>query len=253
MHNAFFADFDLASLAIWLFWIFFAYLVIHLQRANMHEGYPLEDDDGKAAAGPGLFPLPAAKTFALRHGRGEVTVPSGQKRERSNLAIRKTAQGGGFPFEPTGNPMKDGVGPASWAARSDVPELDANGHPKIVPMRHAGGFVVSAGSDPRGMAVISADKQNVGTVTDLWVDEPEHLIRYLEIELSAGGNCLVPMSMARIWFGKVLVQSIYGEHFADVPQIASDTQITLLEEERICAYYGGGYLYAATNRFEPQL
>ena len=50
MHNAFFANFDLASLSIWLFWIFFALLIFYIQRENMREGYPLEDDDGKVAA-----------------------------------------------------------------------------------------------------------------------------------------------------------------------------------------------------------
>ena len=40
----FFGDFDLASAAIWLFWIFFAGLVYYLQTENMREGYPLRDD-----------------------------------------------------------------------------------------------------------------------------------------------------------------------------------------------------------------
>jgi photosynthetic reaction center H subunit len=29
--------------------------------------------------------------------------------------------------------------------------------------------------------------------------------------------------------------------------------VTKLEEEKICAYYGGGYLYAAAGRQEPQI
>ena len=38
--NEFFGNFDLASAAIWMFWIFFALLVYYLQTENMREGYP---------------------------------------------------------------------------------------------------------------------------------------------------------------------------------------------------------------------
>jgi photosynthetic reaction center H subunit len=41
--------------------------------------------------------------------------------------------------------------------------------------------------------------------------------------------------------------------FANVPRIRSTDQITLLEEERIAAYYGAGTLYAHPNRQEPLL
>ena len=46
MTPTYFANFDLASAAIWLFWIFFALLIIYIQRENMREGYPAENDDG---------------------------------------------------------------------------------------------------------------------------------------------------------------------------------------------------------------
>ena len=45
----------------------------------------------------------------------------------------------GSPLIPTGNPMVDGVGPAAWANRADVPDLTVRGEPKIVPMRVAPG------------------------------------------------------------------------------------------------------------------
>ena len=111
MENAFFANFDLASLSIWLFYIFFALLIFYIQRENMREGYPLEDDDGKTSANQGLFPVPDDKTFKLPHGRGEKTVPSGQTPERADLPMEKTAVANGYPFAPTGDPMADGVGP----------------------------------------------------------------------------------------------------------------------------------------------
>ena len=82
----FFGNFDLASLAIWLFWGFFALLIYYLQTENMREGYPLENEDGTAAPNQGPFGLPKAKTFRLPHGRGYITVPNRQ-REARELAL----------------------------------------------------------------------------------------------------------------------------------------------------------------------
>jgi photosynthetic reaction center H subunit len=90
----------------------------------------------------------------------------------------------------------------------------------------------------------------------MWIDEPEQLVRYLEVELNSetgSGKRLIPMTMARIWGGRVRVRSIFGKHFDAVPKVAAKRQITLLEEEKIMAYYGGGTLYASESRIEPQL
>lgn len=256
MEETFFGNFDLASLSIWLFWGFFALLIYYLQTENMREGYPLEDDDGNPAANQGPFPVPKEKTFLLPHGRGEVTVPGPDRQARTDLALARTNAANGFPMEPTGDPMLDGVGPASWAARRDVPELDGHGHPKIVPMNGTDKFMVSAGRDPRGLPVQAGDDAVVGTISDMWVDEPEQLVRYLEIELDTalgGGKRLVPIQLAKIKSDRVKIHSIYGHHFANVPMTKSASQVTLLEEDKICAYYAGGKLYADPARLEPQI
>ena len=256
METTFFGTFDLASLSIWLFWGFFALLIYYLQTENMREGYPLEDDNGDPAANQGPFPVPSPKTFKLPHGRGEVTVPGPDTQARTNLALERTNASNGFPMEPTGDPMVDGVGPASWAARRDVPELDGHGHLKIIPMSGADKFHISAGRDPRGLPVQAGDKEIVGTIVDMWIDEPEQLVRYLTIELDAAygsGKRLVPIQLVKIKSDRVAIHSIYGKHFANVPMIKAPGQITLLEEEKICAYYGGGKLYADQARQEPQL
>jgi photosynthetic reaction center H subunit len=240
----FFGNFDLASLSIWLFWGFFALLIYYLQTENMREGYPLEDDDGNPAANQGPFPVPKDKTFILRDGRGEVTVPSGQRGDRENLALERTSQAGGFPFMPTGDALDDGVGPASWAPRRDVPELDGHGHPKIVPMSKHDGYNVSAGTDPRGMPVVGKDDMIAGTVSDMWLDASEQMVRYAEIELKdGGGKRLIPMTMLQIKPRYVWVKSISSSRFAGVPKTKSGSQVTLLEEDKICAYYAGGALY----------
>lgn len=255
MTATFFGEFDLASLVLWLFYGFFALLIFHIQRENMREGYPMEDDDGNEAANQGPFPLPEPKTFELMHGRGSVTVPD-YKREDRDVALKRVGPGNGYPLEPTGDPMLDGVGPAAWAPRRDAPELDGHGHPKIVPMGATDKFSVAAGRDPRGLNVMAGDGEIVGTISDMWVDEPEQLIRYLEIELDkdhGGGKRLVPITMTRIWSGHVKIKSIFGKHFAAVPTTKSATEVTMLEEEKISAYYAGGTLYASPARLDPLL
>jgi photosynthetic reaction center subunit H len=152
--------------------------------------------------------VPNPKTFVLPHGRGEVTVPSAENEaahRRENLAMEKVAfaAGNGYPYEPTGDPLADGIGPGSWVPRADVPELDGHGHPKIVPMGQTEAYRVSAGRDPRGLPVMAGDGEIVGTVSDMWIDAPEQLVRYLEMELDAdhgGGTRLVPMTFCKIGF-----------------------------------------------------
>jgi photosynthetic reaction center H subunit len=82
------------------------------------------------------------------------------------------------------------------------------------------------------------------------------MVRYLEMELDAecgGGSRLVPITFTRIGGNRVKGRSIFGEHFAGVPQLASPQQITKLEEEKVSAYYGGGTLYASKERQDPQI
>ena len=242
----FFGNFDLASAAIWGFWIFFALLVYYIQRENMREGYPLKDDEG----GPSTlvsWPLPEDKTFILRDGRGEVTVPSGQNPDRSDLALAQSSVTGGSPYVPTGDPMIDGVGPASWAPRRDVAELDAHGHAKIKPMSMLEDFRISAGRDPRGKAVVGGDGEVVGRCIDMWIDVPEQMVRYLTVDLNpegSGKTRLIPMNMAIIMSDRVRVKSLHEHNWDGVPTIKAADQVTLLEEEKIMAYYGGGTMYA---------
>ena len=242
----FFGDTDLAAIAIWGFWLFFALLIYYLQTENMREGYPLETEDGEAAPNQGPFPVPAPKTIKMPFGRPDVVVPSAEneaKHRREDLAMARTAVSEGFPHAPTGDPMLDGVGPASWAPRRDLVELDGNRHPKIQPMAAHEAFFVSAGRDPRGMPVVCNDDRVVGHVADLWIDMPEQLVRYLEIELEAGGRCLAPMQLVRVRPRYVDIRTLDTARMAQVPLTASMEQITLLEEEKIAAFYGGGDLY----------
>lgn len=254
--TTFFGDFDLASAAIWSFWLFFAILVVYLQTENQREGYPLLNDDGTPASSGGVFPTPKDKTFLLRDGRGSLSVPSGQRPDRTDLGLARTSESGGSPYVPTGDPMVDGVGPASWANRADHPELDGHGHIKIKPLSSMEDFSVSAGIDPRGLAVQTADKEIVGRITDMWIDVPEQMVRYLVVDLNpegSGQQRLIPMNFARIKRNRVQIDSLHAHNMDGIPTIKAKDQITLLEEEKVMAWFGGGTLYATPSRVEPQL
>jgi photosynthetic reaction center H subunit len=252
---------DVAQLVLYAFWIFFAGLVIYLRREDKREGYPLESDRSERSGGrvrvQGFPAIPDPKAFLLPHG-GVVMAPRPQGPERE-LRATPSAPWPGAPLEPTGNPMLDGVGPAAYADRADVPDLTWDGRPKIVPLRVAGDHVVEARDpDPRGMAVVGADGEAGGTVRDLWVDRSEPQFRYLEVDIpTATGlrRTLVPMLLVRVDARRrrVVVDSVMGRHFADAPGLASPDQVTLREEDRLCAYFGSGNLYADPSRQGPVL
>jgi photosynthetic reaction center H subunit len=170
------------------------------------------------------------------------------------MTLRPTQPHPGAALEPTGDPMKDGVGAASWADRADRCDLTADGRPRIQPISAVSGFHVDdRDPDPRGMAVVAGDGVEVGKVVDLWVDLAEPQLRYLTVQLDGGKRVLLPMGFARIrrGLGQIHVGSIFGKHFADVPGPRAQDRITLLEEDRVAAYYAGGYRYAEPSRNEP--
>ena len=51
----------------------------------------------------------------------------------------------------------------------------------------------------------------------------------------------------------MIVRSIMAGQFEDVPGLRNPDLVTLLEEDRISAYYGGGTLYAEPIRLGPWL
>ena len=222
---------DLAEILFTLFWLFFIGLVIYLHRENK------------------------PKTFKLPHG-DEVKAPRAEA-FAENLPLKPVANHPGAPFEPTGNPMLDGVGPGSWANRSDQPELTMKGENRIVPMRSLDQFHVdSHDPDPRGMSVVGADGEVAGTVSDLWIDRLEPMICHFEVALAGDqGTVLVPIGFARVdkRKGQIKVHAIHSHQFGAVPRTASPDQVTCLEEEKIMAYYGAGTLYADEQRQEPFL
>lgn len=245
---------DTAQVALYGFWLFFAGVVYYLRTEDKREGYPLIGDrPGDATIG--YPPVPTPFVRLVDHPE-HLNL---DRRERE-IAAEPTGLWPGAPLEPTGNPLLDGVGPAAWASRADVPDYAYDDHmPKIVPLRVAGDFgVANEARDPRGMEVVGCDGKAAGKVIDLWIDRSEYIFRYLEVSVptpTGGRNVLVPMTMAVI-DGKarqVNVDSIRSDQFADVPGLRNADQITFLEEDRVVAYYGGGTLYATPGRLGPIL
>ncbi len=239
---------DVAQLVLYVFWIFFFALIVYLQRESHREGYPM--DPGRAN-GPRIEGWPTAdpKTYKLADGR-EFVAPDPNR-------VDGTYQGqpahpwNGAPLEPVGDPLLAGVGPGAWAARADIPDMH-EGHAKIVPLRLAADHGVAPRDvDPRGLPVLGADGKEAGRVGDLWIDRCEMMFRYLEVRLPAGGRVLLPVPFARIRKDGVEVHALLASQFGNVPATARTDQITMLEEEKISAYYGAGTLYATPDRQEP--
>jgi photosynthetic reaction center H subunit len=245
---------DVAQVALYAFWIFFACLIVYLRKEDKREGYPLESDRSGRVRVQGFPAMPAVKTYKLANG-GTVQTPRSRRDNRPILA-EPIGPYPGAPLEPTGNPMLDAVGPSAYAERSDHPDLTIGGLPMIVPLRVAFGFSVAEGDpDPRGMEVYGADRESGGTVRDIWVDRAEPQIRYLEVATTGARHVLLPIAFAKINAGRrrITVKSILGSQFATVPRLANPDQVTLLEEDQITAYYAGGNLYATPARAEPIL
>jgi len=244
---------DVAQVALYAFWIFFFLLIRHLHREGKREGWPLELDGSGDTLVEGVGGMPMPKTYELANGQGSRTLP-GPAAAAYELKASPTGPSMGDPIEPTGDPMVDGVGPAAWATRPESPDLTVDGAPRIVPLRVDGQHKVNTRDpDPRGKAVMACDGKQGGTVVDLWVDRAEPHFRYAEVDVGDGTR-LLPMTMARVsGDGVVTVKSIRSDQFVQVPRLANPDQVTLQEEDKITAFYGGGTLYAMPDRKGPWL
>jgi len=250
--------FDVAQLVLYMFWMFFGVLVIYLTIESTREGFPIESDrpDGSVRREQGLLPMPRTKIYRTRYN-GDYEAPHDRDLDEPPVAGAPIGPYPGMPLEPSGDPMKSAIGPGAWTQRADVTDKTWEGEPRIVPLRADPAFSVSHhDTDPRGLTVYGADGEPGGQVVEVWVDRSEHLIRYLEVKTTGGRTVLLPQNFARInnralrgaW---VSVQSILGGQFEGVPAIANQDVITLREEERVMAYFGGGTLFATPERREP--
>lgn len=253
---------DAAQILLYVFWIFFAGLVIHLQMESRREGFPLESDAGTRESASIIF-TPAPKTFHMAHGHDAVSVPNDSRDVHSDkFNATRINDFEGTAWRPnSANPMGESVGPGAWTERANVPDMTYDGRVKIVPMRNAEDFSIAEGDlDPRGLRVVGCDSVVGGHVTDIWVDTAEQYIRYLEVRTEGDEprNVLLPFNFCVIKTPRdkqkvVYVHAITGAQFADVPVTRKRGEVTLREEDRIMGYYGGGLLYATPDRAEAAL
>ncbi len=247
--------FDVAQVALYAFWLFFAGLVYYLLRENKREGYPMLSD--RPGFHPEGFPgVPPPKTFILADGNSR-QAPRAEGVDQVNAT--PTAVWEGASRQPTGDPMLAGIGPGAYAQhRPDVPDHTFDDAlAKIVPLRAVPEFwVATEDPNPIGMGVFGAGGVHAGAVVDCWIDRSEVVIRYLEVELKDGGDhVLVPLNYAKINKKRrqIRVNSITAEQFQTVPRIKDTETVTLLEEEKLVAYFAGGLMYATPKRQGPLL
>ncbi len=250
---------DVAQVALYVFWAFFAGLILYLRREDHREGYPLVSEvpgQTEMVTTEG-FPMPSPKTFRLYHGGVAYAPQAGEPR---------MAEGGvpaaifpGAPLEPTGNPLLDGIGPASYCNRLDLPDLTIDGLEKFKPLRVALEYRVDPRlPHPQGMRVIAMDGIDVGGVIELWIDEVEHEVVFLEVELTgvaASPRILIPQMYVRYRprQRQVQVRALRAADFADIPRTRDPDRITRLEEDKILGYFGGGAMYSTGNTRGPLL
>lgn len=246
---------DVAQVTIYAFWIFFAGLIFYLRQEDRREGYPLMTDPDNKLKGDSPILMPTPKVFQLAGGATCIAPRKGY--DDREIKAAKVAGFPGAPYEPVGDPMLAAVGPGSFAARSDKPDVGHDGMPKIVPLRAAREFFLETRDpDPRGMKVVGGDRRSAGVISDVWVDRSEVIIRYLEVKLDGdAGTVLVPMTFATVSRSRneIQVPAVYGNQFANAPRLGNPDQISMLEEDKVCAYYGAGTLYADPKRQEPLL
>jgi photosynthetic reaction center H subunit len=284
---------DVAQIVLYAFWIFFAGLIIYLRREDKREGYPLESDRSDSIKVVGFPSLPAPKTFVLPHGGRTRTVPSVEAREAVNATpvapwpgaplepngdpmLAGVGPGASpdrvdepdltFEGEPKIVPMRvatdfliaaGDVDPRGLSVLGADGELGGTvtdiwvdrGEPQIrylevaLPAREAPEPEVAETVEPE---VVEAEKPEATETTVA--------VRPAAV-LAPPETVLLPMNFARLdrALGQIKVVSILGGQFANVPRLSSPDRVTLREEDKIVAYYGGGTLYAKSTRLEPLL
>jgi len=264
---------DVAQLALYLFWLFFVALVIYLNKESRREGFPLRFHENDKGAPSTEHKVPEPKVYELLNGE-TVQLPSGKNDDHRELNATPIGPWPGAALVPNGDAMIDGLGAAAWAERADHPDMTTEGDPRIVPLSTLPEdefFVAKRSTDPRGLDVRAFDGVVVGTVVDIMLDRMEMLSRYYQVKLNSGKTVLLPMMYMTMRRKERIstdegtleerlidsrpkelrVVSLTSEQFENVPLCASDSVVTLLEEDKIQAYFGGAHVYGSRERTEP--
>ncbi|MDY8108493.1 photosynthetic reaction center subunit H [Fulvimarina sp. 2208YS6-2-32] len=257
--GAFTEQLDLPLLLVIAFFLFFLALVYYLRGEDKREGYPLVSDrtrgTGKRMSVVGFPNLPKPKSFLMQDGTLRY-APHADKERDLNMAPAYPFPGA--PFQPLGDPLLDGVGPASYALKEDKPLRSIEGHLTVAPMRNNPDYYLEeSGPALIGIPVVAADGAPIGTVKDLWVNAVEYFIRYVEIDVNVEGGktgtLLAPFYFAELHNGRMKFGTLTREQLLRVPTLATSEYITAREEDRLNAYFAGGTLYAKNGAQGPFL
>lgn len=244
--------FDATLILLYAFFIFFLWLCWYLLRENKREGYPMYSPEGGRELG---FPEPPGPKTYETFNEGFVTLPN--NRPPRKLFAEPLFFFPGAPLVPTGDPMVDAVGPASYAQRKTTPHLTFLGEALVRPLRDVSDqwSIDKNDPDPRGMVVYGADKALAGEVVDVWIDQTSMIIRYLEVALASdpADHVMLPMAMTFINGPKrrISTRSVLASQFAKAPRLSHRDTITAREEDQVSAYFASGFLYATPQRSEP--
>ena len=77
---------DVAQIMVYLFWAFFAGLILYLRREDKREGYPLESERSGDIRVEGFPKVPSAKVFELSDG-SRFEAPHDESDERPLHAV----------------------------------------------------------------------------------------------------------------------------------------------------------------------
>ena len=145
--------------------------------------------------------------------------------------------------------MKAGIGPAAFADRKDEPLYARKDMIQMLPLRELPEWRIAEGdADPRGMTVIGADGAVAGVGRDIWIDRSVKILRYIEVEVTAATpprRALLPIYYAdvRRRRNEIRVPALRAAQFADIPSLREPNRITAREEDRVNAFFSGGFFY----------
>ena len=246
MIRSFTAHIDLPQALLVAFGLFFAGLVVYLQRESKREGYPLEPaipDIGHPIVG---FPEPPPPKAYERLEGGIAVLP--QEYERRELMAKPRGFAPGDPIYPIGDPLLAGIGPGSYTLRRDTPWVMNDGTLQLEPLREATDYTcVDPDLDPRGMRVFGSDYKPAGVVYDIWIDKESKILRYVEVKLDGvADHRLVPIFYCRVSARakELRVDCLLAAQLAKAPILRNATSITAREEDRVNGFFAGGHMYS---------
>ena len=246
MIGSFTQHIDLPQVLLVAFALFFAALVVYLQRESKREGYPLEEAVPTVRHRIVGYPdMPPEKTYNKLNG--DVSVLP-QEYERRDLSASVRSRAPGMPIYPVGDPLLAGIGPGSYTLRRNEPWTMHDGTLQLEPLREATDYTcVDPNLDPRGMRVFGSDYKAAGVVRDIWVDKESKILRYLEVTLDGVAEPrLVPIFYAVISgrAKEIRVTCLKADQLAKAPVLREPDSITAREEDRVNGFFAGGHMYS---------